>query len=119
MTEVSLSCTYAGSIMDHYIDAVRRSDGSLILLERVRDDASNFCWKELTIPDSSSAAKLKQATQAAYGAASLADHLLSCNGSKLLLPGIVELCDAEQIAYTSRESQQNSAATAQPSTIDI
>lgn len=119
MTEVSLACTYAGSIKDHSVDAVRRSDGSPILLERARDDAEDFRWRELIIPDPSSAAKLEQAIQAAYGTKSLDGYLLPCNGSKLILPGIVELCDAGQIAYTSRESQQNSAETAQPSTVDI
>lgn len=119
MTEVSLSCTYAGSIKNHTVDVVYRSDDSLMLLERARDDAEDFRWRELIIPDSSSAAKLEQAIRAAYGTKSLDGFLLSCNGSKLILPGIVELCDAEQIAHTSRESQQNSAAAAQPSTIDI
>lgn len=119
MTEVSLACTYAGSIKDHSVDVVYRSDDSLILLERARDDAEDFRWRELIIPDSSSAAKLEQTIQAAYGTKSLDGYLLSCNGSKLILPGIVELCDVEQIAFTSRESQQNSAATAQPSTVDI
>ena len=119
MTEVSFSCTYAGSIKDHSVDAVRRSDGSLILLERARDDAEDFRWRELIIPDLSSAAKLEQAIQAAYGTKSLDGYLLSCNGSKLILPGIGELCDAGHIAYTSRESQQNSAVPAQPSTVDI
>lgn len=119
MTEASLTCTYAGSIKDHSAGVARRSDGSLILLERARDDAGDFRWKELTIPDHSSAAKLGQAIQAVYGAKTLDGHLLSCDGSELILPGIIELCDAWQIAYTCRESQQNSTVADQSSTTDI
>lgn len=119
MIEVALTCTYSGDIKDHSIGIARRDDGSLIVLERARNGAGDFHWKELTIPDSNSVSKLEQAIKATYDANSLGDFLVSCDGGELILSGIIELCDAWQIAYTRRESQQNSTVADQSSTTDI